>query len=74
MEEARLRNQLILIENYQDSRVRYSCLMFSELINDDTFKLKLNVHLMKILTDYYKKRNMDENLAIEKSSKGSNLF
>jgi hypothetical protein len=71
MEEARLRTNLILINNFQDDRISASCIMFSELINADTFKLKLCVHLMKILTEYYKKKNMDENQAMEKSK---NLF
>jgi hypothetical protein len=71
MEEARLRTNLILINNYRDDRISASCIMFSELINADTFKLKLSVHLMKILTEFYKQKNMDESLAMEKSR---NLF
>ncbi len=73
MEEARLRTNLILIKNYEDQRVFASCLMFSELMNADTFRLKLNVHLMKILTDFYKKRGTEETQALEKSSK-ANFF
>lgn len=68
MEEASLRTNLILIENYQDARISSACLMFSELIGADVFKLKLNVHLMFILTEHYHKRGMYEKEAMEKCS------
>ncbi len=66
MQEAKLRTNLILIDNYEDHVVINSCLTFSEFMNADTFKLKLTVCLMKILSDYYKRRGMDEQLAVEK--------
>lgn len=71
MEEARLRTNLILIENYQDTRLNSACLIFSELIGADVFKLKLNVHLMPIVAEHYQKRGMGETEAIEKCSNQS---
>ena len=68
MEEARLRTNLISIENYQDQCMVSSCLMFAELINADTFRLKLNIHLMNILTEYHKSRGIESELADKKCS------
>jgi hypothetical protein len=42
--------------------------MFSELINADTFKLKLCIHMMNILYEHYKKHGMDQQMADEKCS------
>ena len=69
MEHARLRSQLILIENLQDSKIVCSCITFSELMHADSFRLKLNVYLMNILNDYYIKRGMEAQLANKKCSK-----
>jgi hypothetical protein len=69
LEEAKLRTNLILIENFEDFKISSSCLTFSELINVDTFKLKLNVHMMKILQEYFIKRGMDLRTATDKCSK-----
>ncbi|CAF0723942.1 unnamed protein product [Brachionus calyciflorus] len=66
IEEARLRTQLILIENFQDYRTVSSCIHFTELLEYDTFRLKLIVNLMNILFDYYIKHGMDEPMALEK--------
>jgi len=40
--------------------------MFGELINANTFKLKLNVHLMQTLYDYYIRRGMEPAVSREK--------
>jgi hypothetical protein len=69
VEEARLRSNLILIENYEKDRIVSSCLQFNELINADTFKLKLNLYLVRFLSNFYKKRGMDDISASEKCSK-----
>lgn len=66
MEEAKLRNNLILIENYENQRIVSACLTFAELMNADTFRLKLNVYMMKTLGDYYMSRGMEMSLATEK--------
>lgn len=66
MEEAKLRNTLILIENFNSPRVVSSCLAFAELLNSDTFKLKLNVYLLKTLNDYYTHRGMDREVSAVK--------
>ena len=66
MQEAKLRANLILIDNYDDPVTVNSCLTFSEFLTADTFKLKLTVCLMKILFEYYKRRGMDEQSAGEK--------
>lgn len=68
MEEAKLRTNLILIESFQNERIFSACLIFSELVGADVFRLKLNVHLMSILTEHYRKRGMDESQAVEKCS------
>ena len=67
VEEARLRTNLILIEDYENNIVTSSCITFSELINADTFKLKLNVCLMRILNSYFEKQGMDSRAAVEKT-------
>ena len=70
MEEARLRSHVIAIKNYENYRILSSSILFSELIHGHTFKIKLNIHIIKnILFDYYKKRGLDEKLASEKCSK-----
>ena len=66
MEEAKLRNNLILIENYESQRIVSACLTFAELMNADTFRLKLNVYMMKTLGDYYISRGMEKSVAAEK--------
>lgn len=68
MEEARLRTNLILIENFQNMRITSACLIFCELVGADVFRLKLNIHLMSILTEHYRKRGMDETQALDKCS------
>ena len=66
MEEAKLRNTLILIENFDSPRVVSSCLTFAELLNSDTFKLKLNIYLLKTLNEYYVRRGMEQEMSSEK--------
>lgn len=66
MEEAKLRNNLILIENFNQPGLVSSCLTFGELLNADTFKLKLNVYLMETLNEYYMQRGMERAVSAEK--------
>ena len=68
IEEAILRNSLILIENYENPRIVRSCLTFGELLNTDTFKLKLNCYLMSTLNEYYMKRGMEQSASADKCS------
>lgn len=68
IEEARLRTQLILINDFQNFRTISSCVHFTDLIESDSFKLKLNVELVNILFDYYVKQGMEEKLVREKCS------
>lgn len=68
IEEARLRAHIIVINDFQNYRTVSSCVHFTELLDSDSFKLKLNVHLMNMLLDYYVKQEMDEEIAIEKCS------
>ncbi len=63
-----------MIENYKDSKITSSCIAFSELINADTFKLKLTLHMMNILYDHYKKHGLDQQMADEKCSKIKIIF
>lgn len=75
MDEARIRTHVIAIQNYENDTIVSSCVIFSELINGNTFKIKLNVHLMKIiLFDYYKKRGIDEKSASDKCSELSCVY
>ena len=67
VEEARLRTNLILIENFDNTTICSSCITFSELINADTFKLKLNVCLMKILNAHFGKQGMTNEMANERT-------
>jgi len=67
VEEARLRTNLILIENFGNTIISSSCITFSELINADTFKLKLNVCLMKILCAHFEKQGMTSEMANERT-------
>lgn len=59
IEQARLRAELISIESFQDQKIVSSCIIFDELLNANSFRIKLNIHLMKILNEYYVKRGMD---------------
>ena len=67
VEEARLRTNLILIENFENNVITNSCITFSELINADTFKVKLNTCLMQILNAHFEKQGMDHKTAVEKT-------
>ena len=67
VEEARLRTNLILIENFDNTIISSSCIAFSELINADIFKLKLNVCLMKILNTHFEKQGMTKEMANERT-------
>ena len=70
MDEARVRVHVISIQNYDKNRIVSSCIIFSELINGDTLKIKLHIHMMKkTLCDYYIKRGLDEKSASDKCSK-----
>ena len=70
MEEARTRVHVIAIKNFDSNRIVSSCIIFSELINGNTLKIKLHIHMMKTtLFDYYMKRGLDEKSSSDKCSK-----
>ncbi len=67
LEEASLRAHVIAIQNYENNRIVSSCVVFSELVNGNQFKIKLHIYLMKhILYDYYKRRGLDHQLSSER--------
>jgi hypothetical protein len=74
LEEARLRTHLILIDYYDNQKIVSSCLTFSELLNVDTFKMKLTVYLITSLNEYYIKHGLSLQVARKKCSKYSFKF
>jgi hypothetical protein len=66
-EEAGLRAHIVAIQNYESNRIVSSCIVFSELVNGNQFKIKLHIYLMKhILYDYYRKRGLNHYLSSER--------